>query len=64
MNDKKNARGTHMEFPLEDDMSLTGTVSAADCTGIVQSGSVNSAEEFGVTNALHRYSAAHGRKHR
>ena len=39
-------RGTHNEFPLRDDMALTGAASASDCTGLVQSGSVDSREEF------------------
>ena len=56
MNDKKKARGTHNEFPMYDDMCLTGTVSSTDCTGMIPTGSVDSAEEFGRSNRLHKYS--------
>ena len=55
MKKPKKARGTHFEFPLEDDMSLTGTVSASDCTGMIPSGSIDSAEEYDNSNELKQY---------
>ena len=57
MNDKKKFRGTHMEFPIEDDMCMTGTVSSSDCTGMIPEGSVDSAAEYETTNKLRRYGA-------
>ncbi len=58
MNDKKKARGTHGEFPIDDDMCLSGgAVSSSDCTGLVTEGSVDSADEYTESNRLHRYGA-------
>ena len=62
MNDKKKAKGTHNEFPLRDDMCMTDTVSSTDCTGMVPTGSVDSAEEFDNDNKTHRFSKAKGKK--
>ena len=56
MKKKKPAKGTHGEFPLRDGMTLTGTVSSTDCTGLVPEGSVDSAEEFSEANKLHKFS--------
>lgn len=53
---KKPAKGTHGEFPLRDEMTLTGTVSSTDCTGLVPEGSVDSEEEFSEANKLHKFS--------
>ena len=57
MNDRKKACGTNNEFPMYDDMCLTGTVSSTDCTGTIPAGSVDSAEKFDRSNRLHKYSA-------
>ncbi|MBP3854844.1 MAG: hypothetical protein IK990_04400 [Ruminiclostridium sp.] len=57
MSDKKKARGSHCEFPIEDDMCLTGSVSSTDCTGMIPAGSVDSAEEYEASNSLHKYGA-------
>lgn len=57
MDKKKKARGSHNEFPLHDDMCLTGTVSSTDCTGMIPAGCVDSAEEFDESNRLRKYSA-------
>ncbi|MBQ9383180.1 MAG: hypothetical protein IJT87_02975 [Ruminiclostridium sp.] len=60
MDKNKKARGSHLEFPLEDSACLTGTLSGAvsgtDCTGMIPIGSVDNAEEFGTSNRLHKYS--------
>ena len=58
---EKKAHGTHGEFPLRDEMTLTGTVSASDCTGMVPSGSIDSAEEFDTANRLRKFSEGKGR---
>ena len=50
--DKKKARGNHNEFPLRDEMTMTGTVSATDCTGLVPAGSIDSAEEAETAASL------------
>ena len=50
--DKKKARGNHNEFPLRDEMTMTGTVSATDCTGLVPTGSIDSAEEAETAASL------------
>ena len=55
--DKKKARGSHNEFPLNDDMCLAGTASTGDCTGLVPEGSVDSADEYKTTNLLRKYGA-------
>ena len=55
---KKKTRGSHNEFPLRDEMTMTGTVSSTDCTGLVPSGSVDSAGEFRNSNKTHDYSKA------
>lgn len=52
----KKFRGTHNEFPLRDEMTMTGTVSTTDCTGLVPEGSIDSAEEFETENELHNFS--------
>ncbi len=52
----KKFRGTHNEFPLRDEMTMTGTVSTTDCTGLVPEGSIDSAEEFEDKNGLHSFS--------
>ncbi len=44
--------GTHNEFPLRDDMTLTGAASTTDSTGLVQTGSVDSKEEFDRTREI------------
>lgn len=49
---KEKFRGTHNEFPLRDDMTMTGAASATDCTGVVQTGSVDSKEEFDRTREI------------
>lgn len=56
MNDKKKAAGSHGEFPIFDDMCLTGAVSSTDCTGMIPAGSVDSADKFDESNRLHKYS--------
>ena len=56
MSGKKKNRGTHNEFPMNDNMCLTGTVSTSDCTGMIPAGSVDSAEKFDESNRLHEYS--------
>ena len=60
MSEKKKARGSHMEFPLEDSACLTGTLSGAvsgtDCTGMIPIGSIDNANEFEDSNKLHKYS--------
>ena len=56
MRPEKKFRGTHNEFPLRDDMTMTGTVSTTDCTGLVPEGSVDGAEEFENVNRLHKFS--------
>ena len=58
MDKKKKARGAHGEFPLRDDMCLTGAASSTDCTGLVPEGSVDSADEYEETNELHKYGAS------
>lgn len=58
MKKSKRSRGTHFEFPLEDDMSMTGTVSSTDCTGMIPAGSVDSADEYEETNELRKYGAS------
>ena len=60
MQDKKKARGSHNEFPLDDDMTLTGAVSTGDCTGMVPSGSIDSADER--SSELRRFGAPTNRK--
>ena len=57
MSDKKKARGSHCEFPMHDDMCVAGTVSSGDCTGMIPSGSIDSAEEYEQSNELHKYGA-------
>lgn len=62
MQDKKKARGSHNEFPLDDDMTLTGAVSTGDCTGMVPSGSIDSAEKYECSSELRRFGAPTNRK--
>ncbi len=62
MSGKKKAFGTHNEFPLDDSMALTGTVSATDCTGIIPAGSVDSAEEYARSSEIRKYGAPTNRK--
>ena len=57
MDKKKKARGTHGEFPMHDDMCLSGTASTSDCTGLVPEGSVDSADEYERINELRRCGA-------
>ncbi len=49
-------RGTHNEFPLRDDMAMTGTASTTECTGLVPEGNIDSAEEFDDRNRLNKFS--------
>ncbi|MCR4779593.1 MAG: hypothetical protein K5876_00710 [Ruminiclostridium sp.] len=56
MDKKRKARGTHNEFPLRDEMALTGTVSTTDCTGLIPAGSADSGEKFDTANKTHKFS--------
>ena len=58
----KKFRGTHNEFPLRDDMTLTGSVSSTDCTGLVQTGSVDSREEFDRSREIYPHAVPKNKK--
>ena len=57
MDKPKKSRGSHNEFPIEDDMCLTGAASSGDCTGLIPEGSVDSADKYEETNRVRRYGA-------
>ncbi len=64
MKKEKKFRGSHNEFPLRDDMTLTGAVSSTDCTGLVQTGSVDSKEEFDRSLEIYPHAVPKDRRHK
>ena len=45
-------RGTHGEFPWDDGMAVSGTISSTDSTGVVPSGNAGTPDEFRILRGL------------
>ena len=57
---KKPLKGTHGEFPPEDEMTGTDAVSTAECTGLIPTGSVDSAAEYETSRRIMKYGTPRG----
>ncbi len=57
---KKPLKGSHGEFPPEDELTGTDAVSTTECTGLIPTGSVDSAAGFTVSRQVVKYGTPRG----
>ncbi|MBP5605526.1 MAG: hypothetical protein J6X60_08285 [Ruminiclostridium sp.] len=57
---KKPAKGNHGEFPPEEEILGTDAVSATECTGLIPTGSVDSAAEYEASRRIVKYGTPRG----